>query len=150
MLRSEVCSFACLSRTCILISTFSDWILNVGMMIVSYCSSHQQFSRNPQIFHVRSDFLLGLPTITSILRRISVVRSSNTNNFSDTYFFSLFINYGSFGRKVSKGNSLSCLVLLQEHFSEKWYIHFFHFFRTFLSVLGVFEAVLTLQRACYD
>ena len=36
---------------------------------------HQQFSRNPQIFHVRRDFLLGLPTITSILRRISVVRS---------------------------------------------------------------------------
>ena len=36
---------------------------------------HQQFSRNPQTFHVRHDFLLGLPTITSILRRISVVRS---------------------------------------------------------------------------
>ena len=38
---------------------------------------HQQFSRNPQIFHVRCDFLLGLPTITSIFRRISVVRLLN-------------------------------------------------------------------------
>ena len=36
---------------------------------------HQQLSSNPQTFHVRQDFLLGLPTITSILRRISVVRS---------------------------------------------------------------------------
>ena len=39
-------------------------------------------------------------------------------NFLTYISFSLFINYGSFGRKVSKGNSLSCLVLLQERFSE--------------------------------
>ena len=32
-------------------------------------------------------------------------------NFLTESFFSLFVNYGSFGRKVSKGNSLSSLVL---------------------------------------
>ena len=36
-------------------------------------SSSQEISKI--IFHVRHDFLLGLPTITSILRRISVVWS---------------------------------------------------------------------------
>ena len=43
-------------------------------------------SLSSQEIYVRRDFLLGLPTITSILRRISVVRSSNTKIFSEIFF----------------------------------------------------------------
>ena len=39
--------------------------------------------------------------------------------FFEIYFFSLFINKESFGRKVSKENSLSCLVPQQERFFPK-------------------------------
>ena len=96
---------------------------------------HQQFSRNRQIFHVHHDFLLTHQLHQSSLPRISVVRSpvqsSNTTIFSDIHFFSLFNSKGSFWRKVSKGNSLSCLVLLHERFSETWQIHFLHVFVTF-------------------
>ena len=53
----------------------------------------------------------------------------------EIYFFSLFIKKESFGRKVSKENSLSCLVLQQERFSEKWQYHFSHFFVTFCQFL---------------
>ena len=53
----------------------------------------------------------------------------------EIYIFSLFINKESFGRKVSKENSLSCLVPQQERFSEKWQYHFSHFFVTFCQFL---------------
>ena len=59
----------------------------------------------------------------------------------EIYFFSLFINKESFGRKVSKENSLSCLVPQQERFSEKMAISLFPLFCDFLSVFDVFKAV---------
>ena len=55
--------------------------------------------------------------------------------FSEINFFSHFINYKSFGRKLSEENSLFCLVPQQERFSEKWQYHFFHIFVTFLQFL---------------
>ena len=76
----------------------------------------------------------GTITITSIVEGFSVVRSSNTKKFFGNYFFSLFINKESFGRKVSKENSL-CLVLQQERFSEKSQYYFSHFFVTFCQFL---------------
>ena len=59
----------------------------------------------------------------------------------EIYFFSLFINKESLGRKVSKENSLSCLVPQQKRFSEKWQYPLFPRFCDFLSVFDVFEAV---------
>ena len=127
---------------------WSNWCWNddCSCWIGDNHACHKHFSRNLQIFHVHHNFLLGLPTITSILRRISLVRSSNTTNFSDIYFFSLFINNGSFGRNVSKGNPLSCLVLLQEHFSKKWQIHFLHIFLTFFVSFGHFWSSFSLSK----
>ena len=55
--------------------------------------------------------------------------------FFEIYFFSLFINKESFGRKESKENSLSCLLPQQERFSEKWQYHFFLLFGDFCYFL---------------
>ena len=100
--------------------------------------------------------LLGLPTITSILRRISVVRSSNTKKFSDIYSFLTFHQLWVIWEKSVKGElsvlfSFATRAFFQEMVNSLFplFPDFFFFF-FFWSVLGVFEAVLTLQRACYD
>ena len=65
---------------------------------------------------------------------------SNTNIFFEIYFFSLFINKESFGRKVSKEISLSCLVLQQGRFFREMAKSLFPLFCDFLSVFEVFKA----------
>ena len=136
-----MCSFACLSRTCILISTFSDWIHNVGMMTVHVgyvktmlVTSSSQEMRKYSMFS--AIFYWDYPPLHQ--SSAELVRSPNTKQFSDIYFCLTFHQLWDIWEKVSKGNSLSCLVLLPKRFSEKRLIPFLHFFLSlFLSVFGL-------------
>ena len=108
-------------------------IVHVGQVILIFVTSCSQeifkyfmfatifYCDYPPLHRSSADLVLcGLLTPTSFLKDI---------------FFLLIINQGSFGRKVSQGKSLSCLVLLRERFLRKnGKFTFFHFFLTFLSL----------------